>query len=92
MRPPMPRYENTYPNIVLTYIKTLNNDEISLERLTQKLAVLLALATGQRIQTLSLIHLNNIYVYSEKVEIKISNRIKTSSINKPQPFLVLPFF
>lgn len=93
LRQPLPRYENTWdPGIVLNYVRTLINDTITLEILTEKLASLLALATGQRIQTLSLINIKNIFTRGDKIEIKISERIKTSSINKFHPLLVLPFF
>lgn len=93
LKPPLPRYENTWdPNIVLSYVKSLNTKKISLEMLTQKLAVLLALATGHRLQTLSLIEINNILVLPDKVQIKISARIKTSARNKAQPLLILPFY
>lgn len=92
-RPPKPRYENTWdPSIVLTYVRSLPNNSISLEILTRKLAVLLALATGHRIQTLSLININNIVVkLHEKVEIRIVDRIKSTKLNRPQPYLILPF-
>lgn len=77
---------------MINYVRTLDNNTISLELLTQKLASLIALATGQRIQTLRcLIEINNILVRDDKIEIKISQRIKTSCINKSQPFLVTPF-
>ncbi|XP_031340928.1 uncharacterized protein LOC116169038 [Photinus pyralis] len=93
IRQPLPRYENTWdPGIVINYVKTLDNEKIPLELLTQKLAVLLALATGQRIQTLSLIEIHNILIRADKVEIKIPRRIKTSAPNRSQPFLTLPFF
>lgn len=93
LRQPLPRYENTWdPGIVINYVRTLDNNTISLELLTQKLASLIALATGQRIQTLSLIEINNIVVREDRIEIKVAQRIKTSGINKSQPFLVLPYF
>lgn len=92
-KPPLPRYENIWdPSIVLTYVRKLKNEDISLEILTKKLTVLLALSTGQRIQTLSLIKVKDISLGSKKIEIKIAGRIKTSALNKPQPFLILPFF
>ena len=42
--------------------------------------MLLALATGQRVQTIALIELNNI-ISERSVEIKISGRIKSSKKN-----------
>lgn len=93
MRPPLARYEHTWdPDIVLSYVRLLQNKDISLEILTQKLAILLALVTGQRIQTLGLIDVRNIFIHTEKIEIKITNRVKTSAVNRPQPLLVLPFY
>lgn len=93
IRQPLPRYENIWdPGIVINYVRTLENDTITLEILTQKLVSLMALATGQRIQTLSLIDIDKIIIQANRIEIKISHRIKTSALNKSQPFLVLPFF
>lgn len=54
--------------------------------------MLLALTTGQRVQTLALIELENIRTTSQGIEIKISKRVKTSGVNKFQPLLVLPFY
>nr|CAI5850333.1 unnamed protein product [Callosobruchus analis] len=68
------------------------NSDISLENLTKKLAVLLALCTGQRVQTLSSIETLNIVTIGDRIEIKIPKRLKTSGKNKPQPTLILPFY
>ncbi|KAJ8913473.1 hypothetical protein NQ315_013853 [Exocentrus adspersus] len=93
VRRPLPRYENTWdPGIVINYLRTLKNGELDLEMLTKKLVTLLALATGQRIQTLGCIELDNILVRDDRIEIKIVQRIKTSAPNRSQPFLILPFF
>ncbi|KAB0791236.1 hypothetical protein PPYR_03036 [Photinus pyralis] len=54
--------------------------------------MLLALATGQRVQTLASIEINNIRRLSDKIEIPISKRIKTSRVKRIQPTLILPFF
>lgn len=93
-KPPKPRYENTWdPHMVLTHARSLITDTIPLDTLTQKLAILLALATGQRIQTLGLINITNIVVKpNERLEIKIVDRIKTTALNRMQPQLILPFF
>lgn len=93
LRPSKPKYENTWdPSIVLNYLKLKNNTDITLEVLTHKLVTLMALASGQRLQTLSLIDIRNIYRKCEEINIKVVARIKTSGRNKPQPFLRLPFF
>ena len=70
-----------------------SNDEIILERLPQELVVLLALVSGHRMQTLSLIEIRNIFQVNDNyLEIKIPDRIKTSGPNKKLPVLRLPFF
>lgn len=65
---------------------------MSLESLSKKLVTLLALVTGQRMQTLSLIDIKNITIKEDLVEIKIPERIKTSKPGKNQPVLILPFY
>ena len=95
LRPPAPRYDSTWdPKIVLNHLASwYPNDEITLEHLSKKLVVLLALVSGHRMQTLSLIDIRNIFQVSENyLEIKIPDRIKTSGPNKKQPVLRLPFF
>lgn len=92
LRPARPKYQNTWdPSIVLDYLKKLKNAEIKLNVLSQKLVTLLALATGQRLQTLAFIEINNIHRTESKIDIPISKRIKTSARNKFQPVLSLPF-
>lgn len=94
LKPQRPKYDCTWdPSSVLEYLKTLYpNETISLEKLSLKLVALIALSTGQRMQTLSKISLENIIVSSEQIQIKISERVKTSKIHKNQPCLVIPFF
>lgn len=94
LRPPQPKYKVTWdPAIVLNYLSTLfPNEDISLELLTQKIAALLALVTAHRVQTLSLIELQNIVILPSKIEIKIPSRIKTSGPNRYQPTLSFPLF
>lgn len=93
LRPSRPKYMNTWdPAVVLTYLRTLDNNNISLQLLSYKLAVLLALASGQRVQTLSLIELKNIQCLDHGVNIFIEQRIKSSGPNKLQPVICLPIF
>jgi len=55
-RPSLPRYSSTWDlALVLNFIRTLSPIDMSLDILSQKLVVLLALATGQRAQTLTAI-------------------------------------
>lgn len=93
LRPTSAKYTHTWdPSIVLDYVKNLDNDKITLDLLTKKLCVLLALATAQRVQTLSKIEISNIQRNDKFIEIKISDRVKTSAINRFQPILILPFY
>lgn len=93
LKPNKPRYDHTWdPEVVLNYLAGLNNEKISLEVLSKKLAMLLALTTGHRVQTLSLIDTRNIVWNNKGVEIKIPDRIKTTRRNANQPTLFLPHF
>ena len=94
LRPPRPKYNSTWdPKVVLDYFDALGcNLDISLENLTSKVATLLALVTAHRMQTLSLIEVNNINISKERIEIKIPAQIKTSKPGRAQPTLILPFF
>uniref|UniRef100_A0A1Y1N2Y1 Tyr recombinase domain-containing protein n=1 Tax=Photinus pyralis TaxID=7054 RepID=A0A1Y1N2Y1_PHOPY len=92
LRPTKPKYDNIWdPAVVLDYLRGLKNSEISIDTLTHKLTALLALATGQRLQTLTLIEISNIYRDTKGLTITIPSRIKTSGRNRLQPVLRLPF-
>lgn len=94
LKPTFPKYSYTWdPATVLNYLsKQYPHDNLTLEQISKKLVVLLALATGQRCQTLSLIKVSNINVTDERIVIYITDLIKTSGIGKKQPTLDLPFF
>lgn len=63
-----------------------------MDKLTKKLAGLLALSTAQRVQTLSLIKTSNIKIFTSNIEITIEDIIKTSAPGRQNPKLVIPFF
>lgn len=94
LKPIFPRYTVTWdPIIVLNHMSNMYpNVNLSIELITRKLVILLALATGQRSQTISLIRLNNIEKLNDRIIIKITDVIKTSAIGRCQPVLNLPFF
>ena len=94
LRPPKPKYDVTWnPKIVLDFLATWSpNEDISLEKLSYKLVVLLMLITSHRIQTLSLIDVREIKINENKIQIKITAPIKTSKPGKSQPMLNLPFY
>lgn len=95
LRTPLPRYNVTWdPAVVLNHLGNwYPNEGLSFDKLSKKLATLLALVTAHRVQTLSLIRISNIHkISNEKFIIKISDQIKTSAINRLQPTLMLPYF
>lgn len=87
------RYNFTWdPQKVLSFLSTLYlNDQLSLQQLSYKLITLLALATGHRLQTFSLIEVQNVIFQETMLKIFITTRIKTSEPGKLQPCLTLPF-
>lgn len=93
-RPTKPKYRFTWnPAVVLRYVETLgDNQQLSLETLSKKVLILLALTIAHRIQTLSSIKMENIIQQSDELQILIPDLIKTSNPNNFQPILRLPFF
>ncbi|CAH1988486.1 unnamed protein product [Acanthoscelides obtectus] len=92
LRPSLPKYQNTWdPAVVLNFLREWKNKDITLRKLNQKLVTLLALATGQRLQTLALIEITHIYKSEIEINIAVPQRIKTSGKDRSQPFFHLPF-
>lgn len=90
-RPSAPKYEVTWdPKPVLDHLEKFSVS--NLKDSSQKLVVLLALATGQRLQTLSLIKIRDIKEDDTGLKIFVPALIKTSGPNRAQPCLELPFF
>lgn len=75
IRPFAPKYTATWdPNIVLTFLKRWHPlENLDLEKLTKKTAMLLALTKGQRVQTLSVIRHKNVRVSVNGVDIILSD-------------------
>lgn len=91
MRPPKPKYNCTWdPQLVLNYLK--NSTESNLKFISCKLVSLLTLATGERLQTISLIKCSYILFSNTGVTILIPDLVKTSRPNFCQPSLCLPYF
>ncbi|ODM93878.1 Tyrosine recombinase XerC [Orchesella cincta] len=78
-RPPQSKYVTTWdPAKVLNLFDSWEeSDHLSLEKLSLKLVGLLALASGQRAQTLVSIKVDNIVINND-VQIIISDRLKTT--------------
>lgn len=93
LRPAKPRYECTWDaELVLSVIRSWPiNDQLSLKNLTLKVVSLLALATGQRVQTISSISIKNIQ-WGDVVQITIPDILKTTRPEKGNPVLILPRF
>ncbi|KAJ8914088.1 hypothetical protein NQ315_014284 [Exocentrus adspersus] len=90
-RPAAPRYSCTWdPNIVLEYFRTSSDD--SLKSVSLKLVTLLALATGERLQTISLIKLSATKRQEKGLRIFIEDPIKSLGVNSLQPCLEIPNF
>lgn len=94
LRPSKPKYDRTWDvNIAFRKIKEwFPLNELSLETLTERLVLLLALGTAHRVQTLASIKIANIKHNSEGYEIEIPDRIKTSRPGTYQPLLIVPKF
>lgn len=94
LRPSKPKYDSTWdPKIVLDHFLSLPcNEQLTIKDLSRKLLCLLALITGHRMQTFSLIKTENIEKQGKSLQIKIPDRIKTSGRNRNQPILVLPYY
>ncbi|KAJ8978475.1 hypothetical protein NQ317_006752 [Molorchus minor] len=91
VRPPKPKYKSTWdPQQVLQFLENSSHD--SLKFLSCKLVTLLALATGERLQTISLIKCSNITFSESGATIRIPDIVKTSRPNFHQPNLSLPYF
>lgn len=94
LKPNKPKYTFTWdPQLVLNCVSNWHpNLELSIEKITKKLVILLALCTAHRVQTFSLIKLDNISISQTGVKIAITDIIKTSAPGRDQPVLFLPFF
>ncbi|KAJ3622086.1 hypothetical protein MTP99_002615 [Tenebrio molitor] len=91
IRPPAPRYTVTWdPSPVLRFLEQM--DTPNLKTLSKKLTTLLVLATGQRLQTISLIRLSGLQQSTSGLRIFIKDWLKTSGIKKNQPVLSIPYF
>lgn len=93
-RPNRPKYICTWdPQLVLNLVSGWSpNLDLSIEKLTKKLVILLAICTAHRVQTLSLIKLENITFSENGIKILITDNIKTSAPGREQPLLFLPFY
>lgn len=94
IKPSLPKYKDIWnPNLVLEYLSNLfPNEKLSIDKITKKLVTLLALSTAQRVQTLSMIDINNICIKDSCIIVTIDELIKTSAPNRHNPRMIIPFF
>ena len=83
-KPTLPRQSATWDvNLVLRYLKSLYpHENLSLKQLSYKLIVLLALATGQRIQTLYFVDLKNGMLSPKFIKIRIGDLLKQTKVGQ----------
>lgn len=91
LRPPTSKYNVTWDaSLVLQLFEQWpNNSELTFAQLSRKLVALLALCSGQRVQAITAIRLDNI-VWGNPVQIIISSLLKTTRPGHSNPILVLP--
>lgn len=94
LRPSKAKYEKTWsPDVVLrTLASHCAIEDSNLQKLSEKLVTLMALATAHRVQTLSLIKLSNIKRSKDGFEIRITDLVKTSRPGQYQPLLLISYF
>lgn len=85
LHPPTPRYSSVWDvSKVLSYLKTLGPvSEMSLKQLTFKAVALLALASVQRVQSLTALEISFIEFYHDRMVLNSSVLLKTSTPKNP---------
>ena len=80
MKPPVPRYSHIWDvKPVLEYLRRLSPArKLDLKKLSQKVVILLALTSAQRVQTLSKLSLDNAQITKTKVSFQVDEHIKQS--------------
>ena len=94
LKPALLRYHDIcYVDCLLTYLKTLTHvSTLSLRLLSYKLLVLLLLLTGQRVQTVRKLTIDNNKLTDDNVYIEVSELIKTSKLGRHiEPFNLSTF-
>lgn len=92
LRPPQPRYSETWNVSLLTkYLKELPPlGELTLKVLTLKTVTLCVLVSAQRSQTLATLDLDNMIISESSIKFVISERLKTSRPGQPTITVCFP--
>lgn len=87
LRPPTPKYSTTWDvdNVLDRFASWEDNGNLNLYDLSVKLSSLLALVSGQRVQSLHAINIDDILVESKIIRIVIKENLKTSGVGVEQP-------
>jgi hypothetical protein len=79
LSPALPRYQSTWDvGAVLASLEKIDNDTAVIKQLTLKCATLLALTSGQRVQTLAALTVDNVCHKTDRVVLTIDTLLKTS--------------
>lgn len=94
IRPSRPRYCETWDvSLLLQYFHDQeDNKSLAISQLTQKLAALLLLLSGQRVQTIHLIKLSSVKFHESGCVITITDRLKHFDQKKNEHKLEFPKF
>ncbi len=78
LKPALPKYKEVWQvSTVIDYLKTTKPaGQLNLKDLSQKLAMLLCLTTGQRCQTIHLIEINGLQVLQGKFRLTTTHKLK----------------
>jgi site-specific recombinase XerD len=92
LRPPVAKYNNTWDvKIVLDLLRKWDNTTVSLKHLSLKCVTLLALALGQRVQTLSALDISSMNTSVNEVVFSLKRVLKTSKPGFQQPITIFRF-
>ena len=88
-RPPRPRYTFIWDtSIMIEYLQTLKNDDISFKMMSLKIVMLLTLLSMQRISTIQHLHLSDLHLTTDVAIFSISALLKhTKPGRKNEPIV-----
>lgn len=95
IKPPKPRYDFVWdPEPVISKLASIYPyDTFTLDTITKKLVLMLALGSRQRVQTLAAIKISHMSFSKDKLLIlRIPHRVKTSAPGRSQPVLTFSRF
>ncbi|KYQ60030.1 hypothetical protein ALC60_00928 [Trachymyrmex zeteki] len=94
IKPQKPRYDFIWDPapVVEKLTHIFPYESLSLDIISRKLVLLLALGSGQRAQTLAAIKVSHIFREENKLILKIPDRLKTSAPGRAQPLLTFARF